>query len=261
MNNIPPNEAPIVEMRDICRSFDSLRAVDNANLDIYPGEVHALVGGNGAGKSTLIHVLSGRLKPDSGYILFKGQPVSFGSPKQAMDKGIETIYQSLSLVETMNVYSNLFLGKPVFYKPPFSWVGLINKGEMRRRAIQEFDHYGINMPSVDASVNNLSGGQRQSIACVRAIMGAPPAVLIMDEPTAALGIHEKEEIYKLMETCRNKGTSIVLISHNIEEIFNIASKVTVMYLGKTIAHRNIHDTSPAEISGLITGTINPQGRA
>jgi simple sugar transport system ATP-binding protein len=255
------NGQPIVDMKDICRSFHWLRAVDNADMDLYPGEIHALLGGNGAGKSTLMHVLCGKLKPDSGRILFEGKPLSLRNPKQAMDMGIQTIYQHLSLVETMNVYANLFLGRPIFYRAPFSWLGMVNKGAMRRRAIQEFERHGVNMPDVDAMVQRLSGGQRQSIACVRAIMGTPPKVLIMDEPTAALGLREKEGIYNIMTKCREAGTAIALISHNIEEVFKIADKITVMYLGKTIAHCKISDTSPAEVSGLITGTITPSQRA
>jgi ABC-type sugar transport system ATPase subunit len=257
-NKAPEAAIPAAEMRGIRKAFGSVQAVAHADITLYPGEIHALVGGNGSGKSTLISVLSGAHQPDGGEIYIGGVKTVITKPKTALQLGIETIYQNLNLFEMMSVTANLFAGKELMKPPPFSWFHMIDHKLMRKRAIQEFERLKILMPDVDARVLRMSGGQRQAIACARAMMGKPPKVLIMDEPTAALGVKEAAEVYRLMKLCRDEGSAILLISHNMVEVMEMSSRITVMRLGDTIAHLRTVDTDGREIVGLITGAIEPE---
>jgi ABC-type sugar transport system ATPase subunit len=250
--------APIAEMRGIRKAFGSVQAVARADIQLFAGEIHALVGGNGSGKSTLIGVLSGAHQPDGGEIYVNGCKTTLSKPKQAMTLGIETIYQNLNLFEMQSVTANLFAGRELIKPPPYSWFGIVDYKQMRKDAIKELARLKIEMPDVDARVHFLSGGQRQGIACARAMMGQSPKVLIMDEPTAALGIKEAAEVYRLMLLCRDEGAAILFISHNMNEIMDMSDKITVMRLGSTIAHLNTRDTNGREIVGLITGAIEPE---
>jgi len=248
---------PAVEMRNIKKSFGAVQAIEHADLKLFQGEIHALVGGNGSGKSTLISLLSGANRPDAGEILIDGKAIHIKKPKLAMDLGIQTIYQDLCLVNALSVTANLFLGRELFKPPPLSWMGVLDLKQMRAKALQEFRRLGVNIPDVDASVGRMSGGQRQAIACARAMMGAAPKVLILDEPTAALGVRESKEVYRLMEACRDEGTAVLFISHDMAEVMEVSNRITVMRLGNTIAQLNTCDTSGREIVGLITGAIEP----
>jgi simple sugar transport system ATP-binding protein len=251
------NDNPVVEMRGIKKAFGAIQAVAHADLKLYKGEIHALVGGNGSGKSTLISVLSGANKTDAGEIYIDGEKVIIDDPKIAIDKGIKTLYQNLQLFELMNVTANLFAGRVILKPPPLSWFGFVDHEKMRSVAVEEFKRLKLDIPDVDMRVIYLSGGQRQGIACARAMMGTTPKVLIMDEPTAALGVGESREIYRLMEVCRDEGAAIVLISHDMVEVMEVSNRITVMRLGETIAHLNTSETSGKEIVGLITGAIEP----
>lgn len=248
---------PVVEMRGIQKSFDMVQAVEHADLQLYRGEIHALVGGNGSGKSTLISLLSGANLLDAGDIFIDGEKIAINKPKLALDLGIQTIYQDLCLVNSMDVTANLFMGKELIKNPPLSWLGFLDLKKMRLRARNEFLRLGINIPSVDANIARMSGGQRQGIACARAMMGDAPKVLIMDEPTAALGVKESKEVYRLMEACRDEGTAVLFISHDMVEVMEVSNRITVMRLGKTIAQLDTRDTNAKEIVGLITGAIEP----
>jgi simple sugar transport system ATP-binding protein len=251
------SKKPVVEMRGIKKSFGAVQAVEHADLELYRGEIHALVGGNGSGKSTLISLLSGANRPDAGEIFIDGEKIQIRKPRLAMELGIQTIYQDLCLVNTLSVTANLFLGRELFKPPPFSWLGILDLKQMRSRAVQEFRRLGVNIPSVDAFVGRMSGGQRQAIACARAMMGVAPKVLILDEPTAALGVRESKEVYRLMEACRDEGTAVLFISHDMVEVMEVSDKITVMRLGNTIAQLNTSETSGTEIVGLITGATEP----
>ena len=251
-------KTPVVEMRGIKKAFGSVQAVTHADIRLYPGEIHALVGGNGSGKSTLIGVLSGQHQADAGDIYVEGRKTVISKPKVAMDLGIETIYQNLNLFDMLDVTSNLYAGREIIKPPPLSWLGIVDHKQMRKKAIRELDRLKINMPDVDARVLLMSGGQRQGIACARAMMGKAPKVLIMDEPTAALGVKESAEVYRLMLLCRDEGSAIIFISHNMVEVMDMSDKITVMRLGDTVAHLNTRDTDGREIVGLLTGAIGPE---
>jgi ABC-type sugar transport system ATPase subunit len=173
-----------------------------------------------------------------------------------MELGIQTIYQDLCLVNTLSVTANLFLGRELF-KPPRSVVGHIGLKADASESRSRVQALGGQQPDVDAFVGRMSGGQRQAIACARAMMGVAPKVLILDEPTAALGVRESKEVYRLMEACRDEGTAVLFISHDMVEVMEVSDKITVMRLGNTIAQLNTCDTSGTEIVGLITGAIEP----
>lgn len=248
---------PYVEMRGVRKAFGAVEAVAHADLKLYRGEIHALVGGNGSGKTTLVNVLSGAIKANAGETYIGGSKIDISSPKIALDMGISTIYQNLNLFENLDVTMNLFAGRVILKPPPFSWFGMVDYKKMRERAVKEFQRLKIDMPDIDMRVMFLSGGQRQSIACARAMMGSAPKVLIMDEPTAALGVGESREVYRLMEVCRDEGAAIVLISHDMVEVMEVSDRITVMRLGETIASLETKKTSGKEIVGLITGAIEP----
>lgn len=246
---------PIVEMRGIRKAFGAVLAVARADLKLYPGEIHALVGGNGSGKSTLVSVLSGAHAADAGEIYMNGGKITLDKPRTALNLGIETIYQNLNLFEMLDVTSNMFAGKELLKPPPLSWLRWLDTITMRRKAAEELKRLKINIPSVDAIVARMSGGQRQGVACARAMMGEVPKVLIMDEPTAALGVNESKEVYRLMQVCRDEGAAILFISHDMVEVMELSSRVTVMRLGETIAQLNTCETNRMEIVGLITGAV------
>jgi ABC-type sugar transport system ATPase subunit len=247
---------PIVEMRGIRKAFGAVQAVARADLRLYPGEIHALVGGNGSGKSTLVSVLSGANTADAGDILINGEKVVINKPRMALDLGIETIYQNLNLFEMLDVTSNMFAGRELIKPPPLAWLKWLDTAKMRRKAAEELKRLKINIPSVDAVVARMSGGQRQGVACARAMMGKVPKVLIMDEPTAALGVKESKEVYRLMQVCRDEGAAILFISHDMVEVMEMSSRVTVMRLGETVAQINTRETNRKEIVGLITGAVD-----
>jgi len=252
---------PVVEMRGIKKAFGAVRAVVHADLALKRGEIHALVGSNGSGKTTLVSILSGAIKANAGEIFTDGSKVEISDPKSAIDMGIQSIYQNLNLFENLDVTMNLFAGRVILKPPPFSWFGMVDYKQMRAQAIKEFQRLKIDMQDIDARVMFLSGGQRQSIACARAMMGSTPKVLIMDEPTAALGVGESKEVYRLMKTCRDEGAAIILISHDMVEVMEVSDRITVMRLGETIKHLKTSETDGREIVGLITGAVDPREAA
>ena len=242
----------IFEARDIEKRFGRVVALRGASLDLREGEVHALVGDNGAGKSTLIKVISGVLQPDAGEILLDGKPTSVGNPREARTLGIETVYQDLALADHLDAASNLFLGREALLPRPLSWLGFLNRRSMRRRAEAEMRRLKIGIQSVQQPVLSLSGGQRQAIAVARAIAWGT-RIVIMDEPTAALGVRESAQVIELIGEVRNQGIAVIMISHNLPETFTVADRITVMRLGQTIATRPTVDSNVEEIVRLITG--------
>lgn len=248
-------EAPLFELRKIYKNFNGVKALIDGNLVLRRGEIHALVGGNGAGKSTMVNILSGNIQPESGDILCEGEKIHLPSSKVARQMGIATIYQNLSLVDKLDVTGNLFLGQEIMAGGILGKLGFLGKKAMKQRAKEEFDRLGINIPDINSKVDRMSGGQRQAIACARVLSGDNPKLLIMDEPTAALGVKETEEIYQLMFSSRDTGAGVLLISHNMADVFRVADRITVLRLGKTVAQVNKDDVTSTEIVGLITGAI------
>ena len=246
---------PLLELRQLGKNFSGVQALKDGNLKLYPGEIHALVGGNGAGKSTIVNILSGNYRPEVGQIFLNGREITIDSPKRARELGIATIYQNLSLVDTLDVTSNLFLGQERRLPGPLGMIGFLNHREMQNEAVREFKRLGINIPNVKSKVARMSGGQRQAIACARVLCSKNPMLLIMDEPTAALGVRETAEIYDLMFRCRDDGASVLLISHNMEDVFKVSERITVLRLGETVAQVRKEEVDSTQIVGLITGAI------
>lgn len=246
---------PILEVRNVKKSFGAVKAIKKADLTLCSGEIHALVGGNGAGKSTLVSIICGDTKADTGDIFIDGKKVKISNPRVAQNHGIGTVHQNLALVNQLDVTANLFLGNEILMKPPFRWLGIMNLRKMRKQADDEIKNLKLNIDSVDRIVDRMSGGQRQGIACARAVR-CDAKVLIMDEPTAALGVSETATVKALMKRFRDAGAAILLISHNMEDVFELADKITVMRLGNSITTVHTKDVTPEQIVGLITGAVN-----
>jgi ABC-type sugar transport system ATPase subunit len=208
--------------------------------------VQALVGDNGAGKSTLVKIISGAHQPDRGEMLFRGKPVHFTSPSDAFALGIATVYQDLALVGTRDVAHNLFVGRE-----PTRW-GMVDRRKMVTEAQQVIQRLNVDIPSVDALVSNLSGGQRQAVAIGRAVHEGR-AILMLDEPAAALGVRESHQILTLIEKLRDQGEAIVIVSHNLLHVFRVADRITVLRRGHLVGSRLKSETTADEIVKMITG--------
>jgi D-xylose transport system ATP-binding protein len=251
-------KTPIVEMRGICKRYGGVQALDGAGLDIYAGEVHALVGDNAAGKSTLIKILAGAVVRDEGTIAFDGKPVTVTSPRDAKALGVETVYQDLALADNLNVPANVFLGREVTRGGLLRWV-LDNSG-MEQQARALMGRLKINIPDVRLKVRSMSGGQRQSIAIARCVH-FNARVIILDEPTAALGVEETRKVYALIRDMRDAGAAILLISHNLNHVFENCDRITVLKTGRLVGSRRVAETSREEILRMIvTGTAEEKPR-
>src|SRR5271157_1125559 len=243
--------APIrVSMEEISKSFGAIKSLDRVNLVLRAGEVLGLVGDNGAGKSTLSKILSGAVIPDSGRIVLDEREVRFASPADARSQRVEMVYQDLSLCNTIDVAGNLLLGREPQRR--IFGVPLMDKRKMHADATRMLDHLGIRMPSTRLKVENLSGGQRQSIAIGRAV-SFDPLVLIMDEPTAALAVVEVDTVLQLIRTVSAKGVSVILITHRLQDLFVVCDRIMVLFEGCNVAERLITDTNIEEIVNLIVG--------
>jgi simple sugar transport system ATP-binding protein len=245
-------DGTLLEARAVAKSYGHVRALQDADFEVRSGEVTALVGDNGAGKSTLIKILSGTVQPDGGEIRFEGRPVTIHSPLDARRLGLETVYQDLALAEDLDPAANLFLGREVMRPGLLGRLGLIDKAEMRRRAAKSFSTLGIDLQDMDAEVGMLSGGQRQTVAVSRAATWAS-RVIFMDEPTAALGIVQAEKVLDLIRRIRDSGKSVVLISHNLPQVFQVANRIQVLRLGKRVAVFRSDDVTMDEVVGAMTG--------
>jgi ABC-type sugar transport system ATPase subunit len=241
--------------RNITRRYGAVVALADASMTLRKGEVMGLVGDNGAGKSTFLKVLSGAVMPDSGDIRVAGEPVSFRRPADALEAGIETVYQDLALVDTMSAVQNVYLGREELSKNPFlRLLNVVNDGGMRKRSREVLSELGVGIQSVNVSVKGMSGGQRQCLAIARALLWGRQ-IVILDEPTAALGVRESAQVLELIGRLRDHGVSVILVSHNMQQLVQVADRVTVMRLGRSIATRDVADITPETIVGLITGAI------
>jgi simple sugar transport system ATP-binding protein len=243
---------PLLEARDLYKRYGHVQALDGANFEVYPAEVVALIGDNGAGKSTLVKILSGAIRPDYGEILVQGRPVHLSSPLDARRYGIETVYQDLALAPDLDAAANLHLGREIYLIP---FLRVLNRGEMRRRAVRAFADLGVELPDVSAPVGTLSGGQRQSVAVARAVAYASQ-VIFMDEPTAALGVVQRGRVLDNIRRVRDRGISVVLISHNMPEVLAVADRVEVLRLGRRVARFNAAETSVDQLVGAMTGALD-----
>jgi ABC-type sugar transport system ATPase subunit len=243
---------PLIEARGITKSFGRVVALRGADFAAWPGEVSALVGDNGAGKSTLIKIFSGALQPDGGELFLDGQPIRISSPAEARQLGIETVYQDLALAPSLDVASNLFLGREARQRGLLGAIGFLDDRLMRRRAQEEMANLQIGLSSVRQPVLTLSGGQRQAIAVARAVAWGK-RIVIMDEPTAALGIRESRMVLQLIKRIKETGVAVIMISHNLPEVFEVADRITILRLGRTVRQMRREEASMDEVVAFMTG--------
>jgi D-xylose transport system ATP-binding protein len=245
-------EKPIVEMREIDKHYNGVHAVRGVNLDIYSGEVHALVGDNAAGKSSLIKILSGAVAKDGGTISFEGQRVEITQPRDAKNLGIETVYQDLALADNLDVASNVFLGREITKAGVLRF--LLDNREMEQRSRSLLSRLKINIPNIRQRVRSMSGGQRQSIAIARCVC-FNARVVILDEPTAALGVVETNKVYALIREMRDQGLAVLLISHNLNHVFENCDRITVLKTGRLVGSRRVVETTQDEILRMIVSGV------
>jgi ABC-type sugar transport system ATPase subunit len=255
LTSSPPVGIPVLEARHMARRFGAVVALADASLALRRHEVLGLVGDNGAGKSTLLKILSGVLPADGGEILLEGRGIEIRRAQDAMDAGIETVYQDLALVDTMSAYQNVYLGREELAKSwPLRFLNLVDDRVMRKRSREVLEALAVKIPSINVTVKGMSGGQRQCLAIARAILWGR-RIVILDEPTAALGVRESGQVLDVIRDLRRHDVSVIVVSHNMQQLMEIADRITVMRLGRTIATRTVKDTKVSEIVGLITGAI------
>jgi len=249
--------APFLQARNISKHFGALAALDEVDVDIVEGEVLAVLGDNGAGKSTFIKVLSGAHSPSGGQLLINHSPVSFRSPRDAADAGIATIFQELALSENLSIAENVFLGREL--TRTVLGIPFTRRQAMKAQVSTLLDELDAHISDPEAPVGSLSGGQRQAVAICRAL-NLDARLVIMDEPTAALAVAEQAKVLQLTRRLAERGCAVVLISHNISDVFEVADRMIVFRRGRKIAERRRTDTDPEEIVALITGA-HPDARA
>ncbi len=250
----PSSPPPLLEAKKVQKHFGRVIALREGNFALRPNEVHAIVGDNGAGKSTLVKIISGVFQADGGEIAIDGQPVTIANPREARELGIETVYQDLALADHLDAAGNLFLGREQLRRAPLSWFGFLDKKAMRRRAREEMRRLKIGIQSVEQPVLSLSGGQRQAVAVARAIAWGT-RIVIMDEPTAALGVRESSMVLELIKEVRSQGLAVIMVSHNLPEVFAVADRITVLRHGNTIATLDLSETSLEAVVGMMTGAV------
>ena len=238
---------PIIELKDVRKSFGPVEVLKGVNMQVYPGMVHALVGDNGAGKSTLIKGLSGAQPYDSGDVSFEGAPITLHAPKDAATHGIEVVYQDLSLCENLDIVQNMFLGREEVHQ------SMLNQPEMEKHARETLQGLSVRtMKSVRQKVSSLSGGQRQTVAIARAVL-QKAKVVILDEPTAALGVAQTEQVLTLVRRLADGGVGVIIISHNLADVFRVSDYINVLYLGAMVAQLKAKETSYNDVVAYITG--------
>jgi fructose transport system ATP-binding protein len=248
--------SPIIEARALIKTFGSVVGLDGADLELFPGEVLAVIGDNGAGKSTLIKCLSGAMVPDAGEILIDGTPTLFRRPQDAREAGIETVYQSLAVVPALDIASNLYLGREI-RRPGIlgSVFRMLDHGAMQRGAKQQLQQLGIGtIQSITQAVETLSGGQRQAVAVARAAAFGSK-VIILDEPTAALGVRESTQVLRLIRDLRDRGMPVILISHNMPHVFEVADRIHIQRLGRRVAVVTPQSHTMSEAVAIMTGAL------
>ncbi|HZB35977.1 MAG TPA: ATP-binding cassette domain-containing protein [Gaiellaceae bacterium] len=249
---------PILEARGLVKHFGQVVALDGADFELYQGEIVAIIGDNGAGKSTLIKTLSGALQPDDGEIRLEGERVRFRSPGEARRAGIETVYQDLAVAPSLDIASNIFLGREARWRGPLGLgLRLLDKRRMRREAAQHFAELQIGVQSITQPVENLSGGQRQGVAVARAAKWAR-RLAIMDEPTAALGVRETRQVLDLIQRVRDRGLPVIMISHDMPHVFELADRILIMRLGKRVAVVTPQTHTMPEAVAIMTGATKAE---
>ncbi len=246
---------PVLEARGLVKRYGQVTALDGADFELYPGEILAVIGDNGAGKSTLIKALAGVLIPDEGEILVDGQPVHFRTPLDARRYGIETVYQDLALAPALDISENIFLGREIRREGPLGSIfRMLDKKRMRDESTNHMRDLKIGIRSMGQAVETLSGGQRQGVAVARSAAFARH-VVIMDEPTAALGVKESHMVLDLIRQVRDRGLPVILISHNMPQVFDVADRVHIQRLGKRVAVIEPREFSMSDAVAIMTGAM------
>jgi ABC-type sugar transport system ATPase subunit len=253
-------EAPVIATRGIAKHFGTVHALRGVDLEVYAGEIVGLVGDNGAGKSTLVNILSGALQPSAGSVFISGQQANLSSPIRARRLGIETVYQDLALAPDLSVWANMFLGREKTVRGPLRLFGWLDRKAMEASAEADLERTRIRIGSVNARSGRLSGGQRQAVAVGRAVAWGS-RILLMDEPTAALGVEQQEKVGELVRTVAEQGLPVLLISHNLPQVHSICDRVVVLFQGRVIANLRPAEASVEEIVGWITGARGTQADA
>lgn len=246
-----PGAPPLLEVRHLSKNFGAVQALKDLSMTLHGGEVVALAGDNGAGKTTLIKAISGVYPPTSGDILLDGRPVRFASPQEARDQGIETIYQDLALADNLSIGANIFLGREPMRKA-LGFLPVLDRRQMAEAARDTMALLDFHVSRLDAPVSNFSGGQRQAVAIGRAVYWNA-RVLIMDEPTAALGVPEQRKVISLIHQLKAQGRGVIFISHNLQDIFAVSDRIIVLRRGIQAGERQISATSHEEVVRLMVG--------
>jgi len=254
-----PGPDPVLELRGVSKRFGAVQALTDVDFAVHPAEVVALVGDNGAGKSTLVKVMAGVGPPTEGHVLFEGRPVSITRPQDATALGIATVYQDLALCDNLDVVANLFLGEERTARGPLRLARWIDELAMEDKAIELLRQLSVRIPTVRVPVASLSGGQRQSVAIARSLLGEPK-IVILDEPTAALGVAQTAQVLDLVVRLKERGLAVVMISHNLADVFAVADRVAVLRLGRAIGDFPVGQVDEDEIVSAITGATAGGGR-
>lgn len=245
--------SPVLEIRGISKTYGAVRALRNVSFKLYPAEVVGLVGDNGAGKSTLSKVISGTIRPDGGEIVIDGRPRVFEGAIDAREAGIETVFQNLAVVPTLDIPANMYLGREKFVGGALGrFFRIMNRSAMHREADEGFRKLGLKLPDLRTKVGALSGGQRQAVAIARAVLWGSK-IVVLDEPTAALGVHQTEMVLSFIERLRLHGVTVVFISHNMQNVMRVADRVVVMRLGEKTFEGSTETLTASRLVGLITG--------
>jgi simple sugar transport system ATP-binding protein len=252
---------PLLQARGIVKNYGGVQALRGADFAVHAGEVVALIGDNGAGKSTLTKILSGAERPDGGELLFEGRPFELGNPHDAHSLGIETVYQDLSLAPDLDPASNMYLGRELTKPGLLGKLGFLDKKTMRAKTDEVFASLHVKLQTVDGAVANLSGGQRQGVAVSRAVNWADK-VIFMDEPTAALGVVQSENVLELIRRVKARGVAVVLISHSMPQVKEVCDRVEVLRLGRRVCvFEDVENTTMEELVGAMTGAVTNVGGA
>jgi D-xylose transport system ATP-binding protein len=251
--NATSSKAPLLSLKGVSKAFGANQALSGVDFEVDAGEVVALVGDNGAGKSTLIKAIAGVQLADEGTFHFKGEQVKISSPQDATDLGIATVYQDLALCDNLDVVANLYLGRELFATGAARAAFLLDETAMEQSSLKLLDSLAVTtMKDVRAHVASLSGGQRQAVAIARSLLGEP-SVVLLDEPTAALGVSQTEQVLSLIGTLRERGLGVVVISHNLENVFAVADRIIVLRLGRRAAAFDVRGASREDVVAAITG--------
>jgi D-xylose transport system ATP-binding protein len=245
-------DGPLLALSGVSKRFGAVQALQGVDFEVHAGEVIGLVGDNGAGKSTLVKTISGIYEPDEGEFAFEGQSVSIDGPNAAAALGIATVYQDLALCDNLDVVSNLFLGREVVGSGPTGAIRQLDETTMEHRSHELLDQLAVSIPSVRSEVGTMSGGQRQQVAVARSLLGEPKVVLL-DEPTAALGVAQTAQVLALVKRLRERGLGVVVISHNLADVFEVCDRIFVLRLGRPGGNFAVGEVSEEQVVAAITG--------